>query len=348
MNDATIELLLYRILSGTLFFFYQGEKYELKSANYSIRYESQLLYNQIINEEKYGDWIREEDIVSVMINLGIWTTDTMTIIKNLEKKIDNIKVDLFKSSILPDRLKVHRKNLNNTRSQLNQILNKKSDLMSNTLEGYATSIKNEYVICNTLYKNNKRVFTKNIENNQSSYTYFNDLVNELNQHSISLTEFKAIARHQLWKSYWNCNKQNIFHDSIINITDDQRTLINISRMYDSVYEHPDAPSDQVIEDDDMLEGWMILQRRKADQTKNQNKVDNLNPKLKNAQEVFLMADSAESYEEIMSLNSPEGKYRMQEKIGFINNASGPVSDLQLPDVRRELLNKSNEMTKNRK
>ena len=348
MNDAEIELLLYRILSGKLVFFYKGEKYELKSADYNIRYESQLLYDQILNEEKYADWIREEDLIPMMINLGLWTKDTMKIIKDLEKRIENFKVDLFKFSALPDREKTNRKNLNQSRVQLNQILNKKSDFLSNTLEGYAISIKNEYIVCNTLYKNNKRVFPSNLENNQTSYTYFNDLINEINKHTISIGQFKSLARHQLWRSYWHCNKQNIFHDSIVNITDDQRTLINVSRMYDSVYDHPEAPSDKIIEDDDMLEGWMIVQRRKADQSKNEKRIDDLNPKLKNAQEVFLMADSAESYEEIVSLNSGQSKHRIQEKMNFINNQQGPVADVQLPDVQRDLLNRSNTMFKNRK
>jgi hypothetical protein len=220
--------------------------------------------------------------------------------------------------------------------------------MSNTLEGYALSVKNEFIICNTLYKNNKRVFNNTLSNNQGSYTYFNDLVNEINKNTISVAQFKELARHQIWKSYWYCNKNNVFHDSVINITDDQRTLINISRMYDSVYEHQECPSDKIIEDDDMLDGWMIVQRRKSEQAKNTKKVDDLNPKLKNAQEVFLMANNEESYEEIMSLNSQEGVRRIKEKIGFINSQGGPVADVDLPDVQRDLLNRSNTMFKNRK
>ena len=98
MNDADIELLLYRILSGKLIFYYKNDKYELHCPDYYTRYESQLLYNNIINEEKYNDWIREDEIVGVLISLGLWTRDTMTILKDIEKKIDNYKVDLFKAA----------------------------------------------------------------------------------------------------------------------------------------------------------------------------------------------------------------------------------------------------------
>lgn len=59
MNDADLELLLHRILSGYLIFYYKQEKYELRKISNSIRYEADLLYNSIISDEKYSDWIRK-------------------------------------------------------------------------------------------------------------------------------------------------------------------------------------------------------------------------------------------------------------------------------------------------
>ena len=347
MNDSEIELLLYRILSGKLIFFYKDEKYELRPANSLLRYEAQIIYDNILNEEKYSEWIREENVEKLLIGLGLWTKDTMTIISDLEKKIDNTKVELYKSAILTDKQKPIRKKLIDYKNQLSRIMSQKVDMTSNTLEGYANAIKNEHIICHTLFKNNKRVFREISSGNENSYSYFNNIVNEINKNSIAIEDFKELARHQLWKSYWTYNKENCFHCSITELTEDQKTLVNISRMYDSVYDHPEAPTDKVIEDDDMLDGWMILQKRKADQSKTQQKFDNLNPKLKNAQEVFIMTDGKESYEEVMSLNSEESKHKLREKVNFIN-VHGSVSDANLPDVRRNIHNQAREMQKNRK
>jgi hypothetical protein len=344
MNDEDLELLLCRILSGKLYFTYNLDSYELRSPDNELKYKAQLLYNSIINEEKYNYWIREADLNSLLITLGLWTQDTMTIMKDIEKKIDNHKVDLFKFSTLLEKTKSIRKNLGQYKNQLYHIQSKKSDLFANTLEGYALSIKNEYIICNTLFRNSHKVFRDNALNDQDSYGFFNNLVNEINKNNISITAFKSLCRHQLWKSFWNCNKGNIFNAAISDLTEEQRTIINIARMYDSVYDHPECPSDVVIEDDDMLEGWMILQRRKSDQAKNQQRVDELNSKLKNAQEVFIMADSQESFEEIANLNSSESKYRMQEKFAYVN-ANGSASDAQLPDVQRQLQQQSNQLRK---
>lgn len=347
MNNAELEFLLYRILSGILYFYYKNERYELKKISNDLRYESNILYNKIINDEKYNDWIREEYMIGTMINLGLWAKETDTIITQLEKRIDNLKVELFQNFMSTTIIPQIRKNLNSAKNQLNRILSIKNDFYANTLEGYASSLKHEFIICKTLFKNSKKVFNYD-DNSSSSYTEFNDLVNEINKYSIKLEDIKALARSPMWRSYWNSSKDNIFPSAVSEWTDDQRTLVNMSRMYDSVYDHPESPNEKIIDDDDMLDGWMIVQKRKMEKLKNQKTIEDINPNLKNAQEVFLFGKNTQDVENILSLNDQSGMNRLKEKITAINSSAGTVSDSQLPDVKRELFIQSNEMRKNRK
>jgi len=347
MNDFDIELSLNRIFSGILYFYFKNELYELRGSTNSIKYQANLIYGNIINEEKYGEWIREENLIPVMISLGLWTRQTDKEITRLEKKIDDLKVSLYKNFKKIDNQKKIRKDLQNTKQDLGSIIVRKHDFMTHTLEGYALSIKNEYLICNTLYKNNKRLFD-NQNKDSTSYTYFNDLVNEINKYMISIDQFKAIARSQLWRSYWNANKTNVFSAQVIDWTDDQRTLVNITKMYDNILENPECPAEEVINDDDMLDGWMITQKRKIEKDKNQKSLDELNPNLKNASEVFLFANNQDNYQEINSLNSDESNYKLKEKLSFLKNNKDLVDDSALPDVQRELIQQRNEMLKNRK
>jgi len=348
MNDVDLELLLYRILSGKIIFSYNGESYELRPPSNNIRYHAQLLYNNIINDEKYNDWIREEDLSYLLINLGLWTKDTQIIMKDIEKKIDKNKIELYKSASMPDRTRTIRKALNNYRNQLEGILTHKNDLYANTLEGYASSIKHEYIICHTLYyNNNTKVFANSINNNSSSYVQFNNLVNEVNKQNLSLTIYKQLARNGMWRSYWNCNKENIFNKAVSDWTDDQRTIVNMSRMYDNIYEHPECPGDNIIEDDDMLDGWVLDQQDKVKKAKKQASIDSLNPKLKNAQEVFLMANNEEDIEDIIGLNSPESLRRMKNTVNYVK-AVGETPEFNLPDTQMELRNQASQMLKNRK
>ena len=344
MNDADIELLLYRIFSGKLFFFYKNDKYELRSPSIDIRYEAQLLYQNIIHDEKYNDWLREENLEKILITLGLWTMDTSTILKSLNKRVDDAKIALFQQRSLKDKTKENRKSLDQYNKQVSSILQKKQEMFSHTLEGYASAIKNEFTICNTLYKNEIKVFDNDIQNDQNSYTLFNNLVHEINNHIIDTKQFKELARNSIWRMYWNCNKQNVFNGPSSDWTFDQRTLVSISRMYDNIYEHPESPEEEVVNDDDMLDGWMILERRKVESKKKQQKIDNLNPKLQNAQEVFLMASNAEETQDVLSLNSQESLRKLQQRSSYLEK-EGTATDSQLPDIKMDLRARSAEMAR---
>lgn len=348
MNDEFLEILLHRILSGYLIFYYKQDKYELRKISNNLRYEADLLYESIISDEKYNDWIRQENVDSILINLGLWTKDTVNIISKLEKSIDSLKVQLFENFLNSSNQNKIRNSLNSTRNSLDRIRSIKTEFIANTLEGYAASIKNEFIICNSLFKSNKQVFEyDNTDKNATSLSYFNELVNEINKYNISILNFRKLARHYTWKSYWNIKNISMFPGTISEWTDDQRSLISFSQMYDSVYEHPECPDDKVIDDDDMLDGWMILQRKKIEKAKKQASVDSINPNLKNANEVFLFGQKSEEVEEILSLNSKESLNRIKEKINYINN-TGSVSDSMLPDVRRQIMNDSQTIINNRK
>lgn len=334
MTDNDLELLLYRIISGKSIFYYDNERYILYAPSLDIKYEASLIFDNIINEEKYHDWIREENALKIMMSLGLWNQFTDRGIQDLNKKLDDLKVELFSNFMIPTKTKTIRQKLKNTKDSLNKIYVSKQTFFSNTLEGYASSIKNEYIICNTLYKDNELVFGYN--NNYKSYTLFNSLVQYIDSMLITTEAFKKLARSDAWRAYWNaCKHNNLFDKPSINLTDEQRALINISKMYDNIYEHPECPDDKILDDDDALDGWMIIQKRKNDKQKKQAQFDESNPRLKNAGEVFLMASDQEDIESISEMNSVEGKAILKEKMQFIE-ARGQVDDGELPDVRRDV------------
>lgn len=345
MSDADLEILLHRILNGYLIFYYQQEKYELRRISNTVRYEADILYKDILSDEKYNDWIREENLNNLLINLGLWTTETEKSIQQLEKRIDNLKVELFENLMNTTAQKRIRSGLDSTRLGLSRINNIRNEFFSHTLEGYASSIKYEYIICHSLYKNSKRVFEyENQDHNSVSLNYFNNLVGEINKYTINTSDYKQLARSYIWKSFWSAGKNNVFPGSTSEWTDDQRSLVSFSQMYDSIHEHPECPDDKVINDDDMLDGWMIVQKRKIEKAKKQAAVDSINPNLKNAGEVFLFGRKAEEVEEILSLNSPEAMNRMKEKISYINKV-GQADDGSLPDNQRQLAVEMQNMVK---
>lgn len=343
MSDNDIELLLYRIISGKTIFIYSNEEYTLLAPSLDIKYKASLIYDNIINEEKYHDWFREEHSDKLMIGLGLWTINTKKDLDSFEKYLDNLKVELFNNFMTPSKTKDIRKKIKTTKENITKIHVSKNNFLSHTLEGYANSIKNEYIICNTLYKNNKLVFDTN---DNKSYTLFNNLVHHIEQMIITTETFKLLARSSMWRSYWNSNKTNVFDKAISSLTDEQRALLNISRMYDNIYEHPDCPDDKIIEDDDALDGWMIIQKRKNEQDKKKTQFDSANPNLKNAGEVFLLA-SQDDIQSVVDLNNVESRAALREKMNYINQ-KGKAEDGELPDVVRDVKSAISEIKKQKK
>ena len=67
-------------------------------------------------------------------------------------------------------------------------------------------------------------------------------------------------------------KEEMFGIPSCDLSDDQKSVILYSRMYDSAYESPDRPTDEVIEDNDMFDGWMAKGRREADKERKSSAV----------------------------------------------------------------------------
>ncbi|MGB0657638.1 MAG: hypothetical protein ACPGOS_01095, partial [Gammaproteobacteria bacterium] len=75
----------------------------------------------------------------------------------------------------------------------------------------------------------------------------------------------------------------------IHLTRDQLSLCQFSSMYDNVNESSESPAEDVINDDDCLDGWFIVQKREYEKSKNKKDMEKLlgNSKVANSQEIFL-------------------------------------------------------------
>jgi hypothetical protein len=331
MNKADLESILYRVISKKSFFTFKNKRYCLTAASFDIKQRALEIYYDTISDEKYNGWLRESNLINLLIHYGYWTPFTENLIKDLNKQVDKTKISLYENRLNSKMVTSIRKQLKQLYNQLDKILSQKQELYQHTLEGYANSIRNEYILCNCLLdeKNNKVLSF----NSNSSYILFNGLVAASNEKMITVSQLRELARDNLWKSIWNCNKSNPFGEKgAIYLSDDQRGLINFSIMYDSVYDHTECPEDFVIDDDDMLDGWILYQKEKVKRDKTR---DALSKTHKNAQEVFIMAQNQEDLERISDLNDDISKGIIKSRINATKQ-NGIIDELDLPDVRSDI------------
>jgi CRISPR/Cas system-associated endonuclease/helicase Cas3 len=100
----------------------------------------------------------------------------------------------------------------------------------------------------------------------------------------------------------------------------------------------------------MFDGWMILQKRENEKTRNKNRTEKVleGKKLDKAGEVFIVANSKEEAQNIYDLNDNGSRHTIRERESVLKNSNQTIEDAQLPDVQRQLVMQSNQQFKNRK
>jgi hypothetical protein len=347
MDNKNIGLYLSRILSGFYIFNYNNTRYKLVYPDISIKYEAELYAKEEYENNKFNNWIKEEEIVYILTDIGVWNPRGDQQLKNMEKEIDDYKVDLYKSSLNPNKVKSLRQTLSNIKKAYYKNTETRHSLDHLTIEGFSTILKNQYILVNSIRNMDGSLLFNNLK--ETDYNILNKISTIINNNIIEMSKLKQIARSDIWRNYWSANKENIFNKGCINLTDEQKSLIVVTKMYDSAYDHPDCPSDNIIEDDDMFDGWMISQRKENEAIKNKNRAEKLldGKNLGNAQEVFLMADSKEEADNIYNLNDNRSKHIINERNAVVLNSKQEISDNNLPDVQRNLQMESNRQFLNR-
>ena len=162
-----------------------------------------------------------------------------------------------------------------------------------------------------------------------------------------------MARNEPWKTIWSNRDVSscplFIQDGFKELTFSQKNLVIWSKLYDNIQEHMEAPSEEVVKDDDMLDGWFIVQTRKREKDKKEKDIDSTLGSNAGKDEVFVMANPAdkEKIKAIRNMNDDQGAYIHDERLSYIEK-QGDVDRIKLPDVQRELTKQMYEEMKKRK
>lgn len=342
-------LILARIISGYLIFKYKGETLYLIYPSLSLKYEAELFYDEMYDNYKFSDWITEDDILSVLKENKLWTDMNEKQFALLEKQIEQTKIELFKSFYITQKQKAIRAKLNNLKETYQKHFSIRHSLDHLTIKGFCEKYKNEFLVTNSIYKKENE-FIKFFDIKYPDAKILDDINYEINQHQIDIPTFRRIARSPEWRSYWSSNKSFVFEKASAEWTDEQRTLVVFTKMYESAYDSTEPPPDPVFDDDDMFDGWMLLQNETAKKERNKKTEDKaLGSKMSKAQEMFIMANSPDDVSDIYSMNNSATKAIIAERNSVIMKQKD-VDASKLPDTQRDIaiMNQENFKAKLRK
>lgn len=281
-------------------------------------------YERGVEEELLND----EDAYNLLMSMGLWSEQQE---KELEKVVpDHIeywKIELYKNILKSNTRIIIRKYLDTAKKELNRLYNIRHSFDHMTCAGYASYVKNMFLISRCTTYKNRRIDWNEFDLNKVMALYHENL--------LDADTIRVLARSSPWSGMWPVLKANGKIFDTINITTEQQALLSWSTMYDRIYESPDCPPEEVIDDDDMLDGWLLIQRRQREVDKKKHELENMeNKKIAGADEVFFVAETPQDAQKIDLLNDAQAMQIKKQKLQEVKN-KGQVAEQQLSDVKRK-------------
>lgn len=335
-----MEFVLLRIMKGRLPFRECGLSLYINEPTQDLMYDSIEIYEDAYDKAYKNGVMIKEEMEEFLFNQEIYTPFDDVELEKLKKEHENLKLSAYKNALNKRELNKIKFLLKVNEQKQSKIIYKKTQFDYLTCDGVASHCRWNWIIEKSTFDENGLPYNWNEVSISSIMSYYENA-------SISIANFRCVARSDYWRPVWNLGKKtgDIFGKPAFLMTKDQIALCSISTMYDNVYEHPEAPSENIIEDDDCLDGWFIDQKRKMEKQKKEQQVNNMltNPKIANAGEVFIVANSSDEAKDIHSLNSPHSESARINRMNTIVHKGG-ASDLDFNDVKTDLAIQRNQQS----
>jgi hypothetical protein len=333
MNHHEREFFIASIRSGKLKIKSKNITLYVIPPTFDILADSCEIYEESFNESYVDGIMNEEDNLEWMIKNGLWSYDDDAKIKIINQDIEKLKVEIYNNrkdaklaSKIRSYIRVAEKNIN----ELNA---KKNMYFSNTCEGIAVSEKTSFIIKQCTYCNNELYDFSDL-----SLSY---VIEEYHKSFLSESQCRLLSRSEPWKSLWiikdHANIKLFNNPDNTDLTYNQKNLLIWSQMYDNIQESLDCPTKEVIEDDDMLDGWFIIQSKKREKEKSEREFEEQtkSDKIKNSSEVFVMAQDQSQVEKVSNMNDFGGNMIKKQRFDLIKK-KGTVGQHEFQDEKLKM------------
>lgn len=348
MDDIYYEKVLNRIIQGRLRLRLGDLVLFIEEPCKDIIERSFDIYEDARKTAFYSGVYIKQEVLEILLEHDMWTPLDDREADRLEKEIENLKVEAFQSFVQKSKLAAIKRSIRNKERQITKLKFKKHQFDHVTCSGLANFARKCWIIQNTT----KTELGESYDFKEISISSLLEIVAD---QEIQVETFRKIARTQPFRGMWNLSKKtgDLFGGSAIDVDKNKLALISYAQMYDSVYENPESPKEEVIEDDDCLDGWFIQQRRKHEKDKKQSQIESMisNEKVANSDEIFLMASNKEDIDNIYSLNDIQSRSKVKSRQNQIESEGKQISFTEFHDVKQDLYiqarNEGAEAMKNR-
>ena len=334
MKQHEREFFIALIRSGLIIVKNDKKRFKIIPPTFDQILESCEIYDQAYETAIIEGMMTEEENQQWMLETGLWSRNDDKKIEGLKEDIEKLKLEIYNNRSNNNVRETIRAYIRAGEKQLIEQVHKKNQYFQNTCEGYASSEKTSWLIQNTTYYQNKLYDFEDV-----NLIYF---ISEWHSSILSDKVIRELSRTEPWKSLWMVRQNSsikLFNNpENTELNHNQKNIIIWSQMYDSLQESMDCPSKDVIEDDDLLDGWFIHQhkKREKEQAEREFEEQTSNSKIKNAGEIFVMTKSDEQRDKINKLNNPMVQSIKKQREAQIRASKGEVDNSKLSDQQLQL------------
>lgn len=335
MDEGRKNFLTYQIISGHKFININNCRYKLTPSSNEIKLLAEHIYMETIDNLKFDTLITKKKMNDYLRTLKIWDDSDDEALKKLETHLDDRKVDLYHSLLNAERQVRLRRAIKVAKNNIEKAYTKKHSLEHITVNYHAFLAKKRFIIALCLRDDQNNPIYNEKTLLEADSTILEKVLNFLDSDIITVEEFRELARNDPWRTLWSVGKDRCLSGFVSEWTDDQKMLVTFSKMYDNAHQSTEPPPDEVFDDDDMFDGWMIDQRRKREKEVKQKQADVAANIPDNAQEVFLYAPTREDADKIYDLNDEDSRVTIKKRQDYIQHFES-VQAQDLPDTKLEL------------
>lgn len=322
---------LNKVLSGDIILKTGCGLLVVKQPSAELRYLADFFSQEVYDEAFESNIFLQEELEELIIENGWWEQEQEDLLKSIPKDLEQMKVDYFNNFIKSDVIKSIKKAIKKREDQFEKLTQTKYGFFNYTCESLKSQAYTMYILENSTFdmKNNPVDISK-----VSLYS----LYSKYNKELLLDDEIREISKSSEWRMIWNSTKDGyqLFSFPAINMTDMQKSLVNWTRVYDSVYESMEVPSDEIINDNYAIDGWFTVQRRKRDDDKKESSQQNL----PNNAEVFVPISNDEDANKVHEMNTGHGKAILKSKFKELKQ-KGAMEESEFSHVKQDLQMRAN-------
>lgn len=297
MTTQDLDLAINRLMVGYTILDYD-KTVVYKNPTPETRYRTSILLKRFVDQHRF-DFKKRVELEWYFIACGILEASYKDKIKNLQDQIDELKYQLFEVGPLVEQEKKIRIKLKIMKSNLDEYFSSLSQTFYYSKDDVLNRISVMYnILLNCFYENQVSVF----DIDSIDYNLYRIVSNKIQDASLSMSDIRKIARSNEWRSYWSRGKERCFSCPINCLNDEQRLLCSYSTMYDNALSRSDFP-EYILNDDDKFDGWLIKQRRDAEDDRKQQTISGGQ---KHHDFIFKQASTQEEANNVYQMNTRQG------------------------------------------